>query len=342
MGNENIYELDPVFEIMGLNYVCTHLEEVKQETKDGITALGYDGDLFYSQNFQVFDEYTHAYQKNMSTNSAKEYYFNGNDYDFFVVLLMLMIEYKDFSIDRLKEEEINQQIIRIFHDVFDIEAEVKPIMKLEEMIEFLDRTSIEDNSKWKLLQVMQQPKKHLNELFQIVEGDMEGYKKAIKSVKNPLDKLLKRFQIIILESKDEHYTKIKNEFVKDAKTYPSLVFPVTQLLHEKNCYFGLLSEKLTQNEKGYNQSKESILTKLKALSDSSKLEIILALKEKPMYNLEIAKQLGLSAATMSHHMNVLLYCDFVTVEKKDGKVYYSILEDKIQSFIRELKSLILK
>ncbi len=343
MVNEIIKELDPIFEIMGLNYVCIHMEEIKQETKESLTALGYDGELFYTQNFQVFEEYTRTYQKYMLSNPDKTYYFGENDYDFFLVLLMLIIEYKEefSSIDHLTNEMINKQIIQICDEVFNLDSDKKSITTLEEIVLFLNKCNLADKSKWKLLQIMQQPQMHLLQLINIVESDMEAYKKAVKSIKSPLDKLLKQYQILMNEPKNDIFIEYKNKFAKDAKTYPAMVFPATLLLDEKNSYYGLLIDKLTPNEKGYSQSKESILSKLKALSDSSKLEIILALKDKPMYNLEIAKQLGLSAATMSHHMNVLLYCEFVYVEKKDGKVYYCIQEENLKAFIKELEKLFL-
>jgi DNA-binding transcriptional ArsR family regulator len=80
---------------------------------------------------------------------------------------------------------------------------------------------------------------------------------------------------------------------------------------------------------------------LKALSDSSKLEIISSLKISPKYNLEIAQQLGLTPATMSHHMSVLLSCGFVGVEKMDGKVYYHLVEENMISMLEELKQALL-
>ena len=84
-----------------------------------------------------------------------------------------------------------------------------------------------------------------------------------------------------------------------------------------------------------------MLIKLKALSDGSKLGIIASLKVSPKYNLEIAQHLGLTAATMSHHMSVLLNCGLVGVEKREGKVYYHIEKENLQELINELKETLL-
>jgi DNA-binding transcriptional ArsR family regulator len=98
---------------------------------------------------------------------------------------------------------------------------------------------------------------------------------------------------------------------------------------------------LILKDENHNQSKEEIIQGLKALSDKSKFEILLSLKTSPKYNLEIAQQLGLTAATMSHHMNVLLTCGFVGINKQAGRVYYHIEEDSIRHFISSLEQTLL-
>lgn len=67
---------------------------------------------------------------------------------------------------------------------------------------------------------------------------------------------------------------------------------------------------------------EWLLKSLKALSDKSKYDILLFVKEKPSYGSEIAKQFSLTTATVSHHMNKLLGLGLISVEQRDGKVYY--------------------
>ncbi len=342
MSNKIINELDPIYEIMGLNFVSYHLNEIKQETKKNISDLGYDGERIYSHNFQIFDEYTQTFQKNMIAKSEKEFYFIESDY-FFLILLLIVLDTKDEinSVNDLSDELIFYRIIEICNEVFDKNENVKEIKSTEDIILFLEHCNLEGSAKWKLLQIMQQPLKHILQLNGIIQSDMEAYKKAVKSVKSPLEKLLRQYEIDMNNSNEKKFIEIKNKFANFAETYPSLIFPATQMFCEKNCYYGLLSNKLTKNEKGYSQTKEELLSKLKALSDSSKLEIILSLKEKPMYNLEIAKKLGLTAATMSHHMNVLLYCGFVNIEKKEGKVYYSLQEESFKTFINELEKILL-
>ena len=75
---------------------------------------------------------------------------------------------------------------------------------------------------------------------------------------------------------------------------------------------------------------------LKAISDNSKFDILLSLIKAPKYNLELAEELNLSAATISHHMNVLLTCHLVSVEKRDGRVYYTLSKSTIENLLLDL------
>jgi DNA-binding transcriptional ArsR family regulator len=90
-----------------------------------------------------------------------------------------------------------------------------------------------------------------------------------------------------------------------------------------------------------NKSKDELIQGLKALSDKSKFEIIRSLKVSPKYKLEIAEQLGLTPATMSHHMNVLRTCGFIGITKQAGRVYYHLEEDSIRHFINMLEQTLL-
>ena len=89
-------------------------------------------------------------------------------------------------------------------------------------------------------------------------------------------------------------------------------------------------------EKSRNNRKH-LLPVLKALGDSSKFEILQSLLISPKYNLEIAEELKLSPPTVSHHMSVLLENGLVDVEKKEGKVYYTLSKEKLRKVVGELE-----
>ncbi len=214
------------------------------------------------------------------------------------------------------------------------------LYSLEGIIQYLDSSPLEPDAKWKVLRIMQNPVSHISQLIKIVNSNLGAYQKAVSEIRRPLEKMVNKFNDLEKSDSGSMFYGLKNEISKTSIVYPTLIFPVSQMIFEQYCYYGLLSDKLTEKKRNQN-SKEQLLIKLKALSDGSKLGIISSLKVSPKYNLEIAQQLGLTAATMSHHMSVLLNCGLVGVEKREGKVYYHIERQNLQELINELEETLL-
>ena len=64
-------------------------------------------------------------------------------------------------------------------------------------------------------------------------------------------------------------------------------------------------------------SDESMVSALKALSDPTRIKIIRLLKEKDMYMKEIADNVNLTPATVSHHMDILMQSEIVSITVGD-------------------------
>lgn len=342
MSDKVFAELDPVFETVGLLYTSYNFDKVKQNTKNALSNFGIDGEQFYSQHLKAFDQYVQEFLKNKVASPEDEFFFVEEDFNYIFILLSLIIENKSWftSEKDLNNQSIHRQIIHICQTVFD-EIELESPKSLEDSILFLEKCELDGNAKWKLLQIMQHPQKYINMLISAINSNMESYHKAVSRINKPLSKLQGQYQTYVCNGDDKTFLEVKNKLVQSANIYPTLAFPVSQMIFEKNCYYGLLSEMVIKNWNTRLHPKESLLIKLKALSDNSKLEIISSLKISPKYNLEIAQQLGLTPATMSHHMSVLLNCGFVGIEKKDGKVYYHLIEENMKSLLEDLKQTLL-
>ena len=341
---DTIYgDLDPVLETMGLLFVSYNFDEVKQEIKNALSDLGLDGEHFYAHNLKAFDKYVRLFLDNRVPNQEDMLFFGDKGSNYFLILLSLIIENRHWltSLDDVTDQFINAHIIHICKDDFYNENNIENPEVEENLIQLLEKSGLEDNEKWKLLRIMQQPKKYITQLVNSINSNMEAFQKSVSHIGKPLIKLLDQYNLSVKNHGDKLFYELKSKLSPASTIYPTLVFPVSQIIFETSCYYGLLSEVVTKNKKNRLYSKESLLLKLKALSDGSKLEIITSLKISPKYNLEIAQQLGLTAATMSHHMNVLLTCGFVGVEKKDGKVYYHLEKDSIKDMIEELEQILL-
>lgn len=72
-------------------------------------------------------------------------------------------------------------------------------------------------------------------------------------------------------------------------------------------------------------NREEILTGLKLLSDASKYELMVYLKDKSQYGFQLAEHMHLSTATISHHVNSLCRHGLLNVEKDSNRVYYQLV-----------------
>lgn len=101
-------------------------------------------------------------------------------------------------------------------------------------------------------------------------------------------------------------------------------------------YFGARINDLMNPANWDKKDNALLLDRLKCLGDKSKYNIIKMLKKGPMFGQEIAANLGLTTATVSHHMNTLVLCRFVYIEKMDNKVYYNINKEEVNNFLKVL------
>lgn len=77
---------------------------------------------------------------------------------------------------------------------------------------------------------------------------------------------------------------------------------------------------------------------LKLLSDKSKFDILLALRQGPCYGAQLAQKLKLSAATISHHMAALLSLRLVQYDAQDNRIYYRLDRKRLEELLRRLQS----
>lgn len=84
-----------------------------------------------------------------------------------------------------------------------------------------------------------------------------------------------------------------------------------------------------------------LLARLKAIGDSTRVKILHLLAERPYYLQELAKELGLTPATVSHHMGILLAEELIGLMVTGGKkrVYYQLQEEKLAETGRMIEKL---
>lgn len=330
---------DPLYETIGLMIASNNADSIKKDTVQALNNMGINGETFYASHMNVFDAYLDEFKNHYVPGGSDALFFEGIDTGLMLLILSLLVENKEIikTIDSYEDSAIYKEIIDHICSLNDIKP-AKTMYSLDGCMALLGKLLYTDKEKWKLIQILNSPKNRFSELISSISANKNAYQKAAEKVSGPLSELMAQYIAAVKQPKTELFGKLKKSLSRNADVYPSLAFPVSQMIFSNGCYYGLLSTYLTSNSV---PERDSMLRGLKALSDASRLEIMHLINQRPMYNLEIAEQLHLTAATMSHHMGILLACGFVGVTKRDSKVYYHLESDSVKRFLKTLeKSLV--
>ncbi|ENK0556531.1 transcriptional regulator [Clostridium sporogenes] len=343
MKIEILDKLDPICEIFGLIYMSHNYEEIIDLLINELNNNGVNGELFLKKNFKVIDKYIKTFDKYKVINENEVLFFEEDDASIFMLIAFVLINNKELidSLDIITDNQFKSIILDVYNEISEEERTIDSISTLNNIIEFLKELDLKENTKWKLMIILNDPKKYYKSLIKIIEDNKSAYDQACKAVEKPLSKLIGNYIKYVNSNKCEVLNNIIKNNDSNIIIIPTLAFS-TSLFEFKNTYFmGLLYE-IIDKEYIYSMgNKGELVLKLKALSDKSKLEIISLLKVGPKYSLEIAEALKLTPATVSYHMGSLLECSMVVVEKKQGKIYYHLNKTGLKNFIDELNNTLL-
>ena len=81
---------------------------------------------------------------------------------------------------------------------------------------------------------------------------------------------------------------------------------------------------------------------MNTLGSKSRFDILARLSEGPQYGRELAANLGLTPATVSHHINALLAEGLIKLDTSGKRIYYSLNYDCTEAFVEKLQKFALE
>jgi DNA-binding transcriptional ArsR family regulator len=78
-----------------------------------------------------------------------------------------------------------------------------------------------------------------------------------------------------------------------------------------------------------------------ALADPSRLRLLRLLAKRPWYGQELAAQLQMSAATISHHLNILTHAGLISMERRAHRTYVVLHAERLRARLHASASFIL-
>lgn len=329
--------LNKYFEIIGLLYSSSHLEFMKDGIWEKAAAeYGLNVEELRKKVGIVHGKYVTAFHKAMIKQNDEifDFFFSDDDDDFIMSIQVVCAghaEWFEGGLADIEESSITESFVKELLE--EKESVVHTPPSFDEIINLLKNAGFSSTTCWKLMLFFQSPKKMIEGLAEIVTHNISAYEEAVNSIKSQVDRLLYEFP------KGECLSAPLQE---GTIITPILVYPGAELVNlnkvNPNSYVGLLTSEIYKMMENSKTTRKNLLTVLKALSDNSKFEILTSLMKSPKYSLELAEELNLSAATVSHHMNMLLTNRLVNVEKKDGRVYYTLSKETVKKIIDELNT----
>ncbi len=330
MGSKNMKRLHPFLETLGLIYMAKNFEAVKVELLTSLEEMNIDGNQFYKQYLFYLENYVQVFKASYSLKE-KENFFFGHNTEFFLTVLAMATELFE---SETEPEHFEQQHIFSVMTTFLSEEKTEDAPDLnswENCFLLLQSSDYSEDTKWRLLELIRNPVKKFQELFEIYAKNRPAFDITYQENKEYLEKLVSKTPSGI----SDVLRNLVSEFHPDSKkVYLTAVLPLIEWITPTIIFQGVLADKLDLYQKNWKNTKEMLPQILKLFGDKSKFEILCLLKSHGRYNLEIAEALQLTPATASHHMSMLLTNHMVTVEKKDGKVYYQLNQETLREIMK--------
>jgi DNA-binding transcriptional ArsR family regulator len=211
------------------------------------------------------------------------------------------------------------------------------------VLELLKKCNICGEAKWNIYMLINEPKNYMKEFCEFIKDFLPVFNKAFVM----LNSLRESFNSYVSD-------RIKNEDIEYLKSLPSFemidkfnrVIVSTMTVNYGSLlvqdiddtayvYIGMNIEKVLEAING-KSNEEVLLSLLRTISDSSRFNILKALQNEELFGIELAEKLGLTNATISHHINFLLAANLIIYDKRDGKNYYKLNKEPLRNVVKSI------
>jgi DNA-binding transcriptional ArsR family regulator len=249
----------------------------------------------------------------------------------------------DDEIDIIMNKFIISTIDDLSLDIDENEVEVK---NLEDVLILLNKIKLEDSIKIQLINLYHNRYEIIKQLaellhlcapicekyFYLSKDDFEKAQSFLLE-KDNMEKLLEALglKVNIPQNAEIYFSIAIFNSISLAEIHNGFVFYI-------GIYFFDIFDLKSKNR--FNDTQ--IVTDLKALGDPTRLKMIHLLALRKMYIQELAQNLELTPATVSHHINILLKSELISLTV-DGissrKIYYETNSEKLERLGETIKSL---
>jgi len=291
--------------------------------------------LHIEANHQLYLETFETHFK----STEKLFFFFNEENVMGLALAAILAKYPEWldNLNDFSDDDLRRLILNTFFDKNESLSVAEVIGIIEQNFE----EGASFDGAMEMVLVYQNPKKYFSELIHIIKLNIPALHEAMAVLDETVLQLLAEFNA----PPPAYYEKYLNYYIYDPHKgyftfYPTFVNPFYFIMTQGCPLFcGLLLNAEIDRSERKHKPKDVLVKQFKLLGDSSKMEILTLLKNEPMYNLQIANALNITAATTHGHMRLLLNQGFITSQKRDGKVFYALKQQHIRDLIDDLDAL---
>ncbi len=220
------------------------------------------------------------------------------------------------------------------------------VQDFESLLQFLTVYPCSQQTKWVCSQLWRQPEHYFDLYQQLVALCEPVILRHTAALQAQCDATIAQVRQDLSSDASEYLEQLGLQHIdrESLLVCPSVAFfngigmVWDQTMPETPVYFvpGICHHQLRQLIRRYSDNTEYLSDRLKAISDKRRLDILKLLRSGPLCGQDLAERIGLSPATISHHMNSLVTVGFITMDKQGTRVIYSVNQKYVDSFLQNL------
>ncbi len=303
------------------------------------------------------------FKKEISEFYANEFF---SDYDFFALLTNL---YSFFGYETIDDYlnyvmSIEEQIFKVDlvyallsadsdnqDDRKNMEEKAKELVnKQAELMQFVKDLPTESSFKWNLLMMLENPNKMVKQFAMLMKQLAPIYDEFYQERKEKVFECEERLTEILKDDPKENFNRLTQYMInddllkKENKVLLSIVFAYSfidkKTRHGNFLVWGIsMEEGFKHLSKQYGDKIEKTTKVFKILGDKTRYEVLKLIAKGTTSTKEIAKQLGVTSATISYHINSFVTNGVIRLSNSSKHKYvvdFDLLSNLWEGFISDL------
>ncbi len=232
-----------------------------------------------------------------------------------------------------------------FCDIYSLDSFYQTAEKSTSILEFMqvvDDILVEPKDKWKLIDVVANPLKHLNQLRGIAEAITKFITTRIDKFEHLAENLKKEFDSLNTAGSFLHKINIEmpEENEENAIYVPCLILLNGIFFRTYNgvpqIFIGaMFPEIIKHNSKSENIKNHADL--LKALSDTTRLKALCLIRDRYSFGQELSEEVGGSRNAMYYHLEKLYGMGLITMRETEYRTLYTMNKKAVYEKLTALR-----